>query len=231
MSPSPPPCDITTIDRALTPLGLRVLGAFHPMAEDGDTPLASARTIVLIGNAGAAFWPIFTAQRREETDALDRWTRRVLSPLATTLNADVFFPFDGPPYLPFQRWAIAANCAAPSPIGALIHPIFGPWHAYRGALGFTRRLTISTPGAPLTTCRDCAAKPCLAACPVDAFAAGAYDATACARHLKTDDGHDCLNEGCRARRACPVGRTHRYLPEQATFHMRAFLRAHREDAH
>ncbi|TCS63627.1 hypothetical protein [Varunaivibrio sulfuroxidans] len=230
MTPPPPPSDITAIDRALVPSGLRVMGAFHPTAANAPSSLTTVRTIVLIGNGGAAFWPIFTARRREEDDALDRWTRRVITPLAAAFNAEAFFPFDGPPYFPFQRWAVTANCAAPSPIGTLIHPRFGPWHAYRGALGFAQRLTISPPSAPLTTCRDCAAKPCLSACPVNAFAAEAYDDDACARHLKTDDGHDCLNEGCRARRACPVGKEHRYASAQAAFHMRAFLRTRREDA-
>ncbi len=34
-----------------------------------------------------------------------------------------------------------------------------------------------------------------------------------------------MDLGCRARRACPVGREYFYDPEQAAFHMRAFLDA------
>jgi hypothetical protein len=33
-----------------------------------------------------------------------------------------------------------------------------------------------------------------------------------------------MGEGCRARRACPVGRDYRYAPDQAAFHMRPFRR-------
>jgi hypothetical protein len=36
-----------------------------------------------------------------------------------------------------------------------------------------------------------------------------------------------MDLGCRARRACPVGRGYHYDPKQAAFHMRAFLDARR----
>jgi hypothetical protein len=50
---------------------------------------------------------------------------------------------------------------------------------------------------------------------------------ACVGHLETPAGAECMAEGCRARRACPVGTDYRYEPAQAAFHMRAFLAAHR----
>ncbi len=70
---------------------------------------------------------------------------------------------------------------------------------------------------------SCADKPCLSACPVDAFAPGTYDVGACKAHIARPAGADCLALGCRARRDCPVGTAYRYLPEHAEFHMRAFL--------
>jgi hypothetical protein len=38
---------------------------------------------------------------------------------------------------------------------------------------------------------------------------------------------DCRDHGCRARRSCPIGAGFRYLPDQARFHMAAFLRSTR----
>ena len=39
------------------------------------------------------------------------------------------FPFGGPPHFPFQQWARRAEPVHPSPIGLLIHPIYGLWHS------------------------------------------------------------------------------------------------------
>jgi hypothetical protein len=62
---------------------------------------------------------------------------------------------------------------------------------------------------------------------VAAFTAEGYDVAACAGHIATPAGADCLGEGCRARRACPVGAQHHYPAAQARLHMSAFLAARR----
>jgi Fe-S-cluster-containing hydrogenase component 2 len=74
-------------------------------------------------------------------------------------------------------------------------------------------------------CETCIEKPCLSACPVGAFSATGYDVTACAQHVGAVAGSECMSRGCLARRACPVGRSFAYSPQQAGFHMRAFLKA------
>ena len=65
------------------------------------------------------------------------------------------------------------------------------------------------------------------ACPVEAFAEGRYDVPKCVNHIAGPSGTECLTGGCLARRACPVGRDYAYAPDQARFHMEAFLRANR----
>jgi hypothetical protein len=65
---------------------------------------------------------------------------------------------------------------------------------------------------------------------VGAFATEGYDAAACAGHVAAPAGADCLELGCRARRACPVGPERQYDPAQARFHMAAFLAARRAEA-
>ena len=136
------------------------------------------------------------------------------------------FPFAGPPFLPFHSWARRAEDLWPSPLQILIHPEYGLWHAYRGALGFAQELELPPSASPAHPCLKCSAQPCLQACPTGAFEPGSFHAEACIDHLRNGEGGDCLDRGCRARRACPVGRGFVYPPAQARFHMSAFLSCH-----
>jgi ferredoxin-like protein FixX len=194
----------------------------------GDVPEGiDARSVVLIGTVGGEGFDAFRRGRRDEPDPMDRWARRVIDPIAAGLGAKPAYPNDKP-YPPFQRWAMRAEDVYPSPLGLLIHPEHGLWHAYRGALLFSGRVD----GLPVRSgrrspCETCEAKPCLAACPVGAFTGTSYDVAACAGHLRADAEPRCLSLGCRARAACPVGVASRYGDEQVRFHMRAFARARR----
>lgn len=210
--------------------GLLARGGFQPTEQDGVPPLADGaapRTMVLVGNAGPAMWEHFSAAPEFHDgapDALDRWTRRVVEAAAAELGATPLFPFGGPPYLPFQRWAMRAEPVYPSPIGMLIHPEYGLWHAYRAALVWS--LPVDLPERPASTspCHACVEKPCLGTCPVGAFTRKGYDVPSCVRHIETAAGADCMRLGCRARRACPLGQAYRYAPAQAEFHMVPFRR-------
>lgn len=222
--------NFTAIAGALVAVGLTPRGGFHPGADDGVPALPGGRpaaTLVLAGNVGPAMWQVFISQRRaaDEPDSLDRWTRRVLEPLAETIGGHALFPFGGPPYLPFQRWAQRAEPVHPSPIGPLIHPDHGLWHAYRGALAFAGHIELPPREQRPSPCETCAEKPCLSTCPVGALTPEGYDVAACAGHIASPAGADCMAQSCRARRACPVGRDQTYGPEQSRFHMDAFLRA------
>ena len=86
----------------------------------------------MIGNVGADIWSHFRADERDVTDPLDDWTRRMLRPIAERFGAGYVHPSDRP-YIPMQRWAQRADDVFPSPIGLLVHPVHGLWHAYRGA--------------------------------------------------------------------------------------------------
>jgi len=229
------PPSLAAIEAAIESAGLVLRGAFHPGPDDSVPALGDGRkaaTLALVGNAGPGMWEAFarSPERADGADhALDRWTRRVLGEAARALGATALFPFGGPPYLPFQRWAMRAEAVAPSPIGPLIHPEYGLWHAYRGALAFAETIALPPRPALASPCESCAEKPCLSTCPVGAFSAQGYDVAACAAHIETAAGADCMDLGCRARRACPVGRAHVYGPAQARFHMEAF-RANRRKA-
>ncbi len=216
---------LNAIETELGSLGLILRGGFHPEASDGVP--GNPGTLVLIGNAGPGMWEAFARDRGAGQDPLDAWTRKVLTGVAARSGAAALFPFDGPPYLPFQRWAMKTEAVFPSPIGPLIHPDYGLWHAYRGALAFSERLEIPEPTEAANPCETCDRKPCLTTCPVGALKPGAYDVPACVAHIDGAAGRDCLDLGCAARRACPVGRTDHYAPDQARFHMDHFRRANR----
>lgn len=219
------------IDTHLAAHGLIARGAFHPTPADGvpaDCQGRPAGTLVVVGNAGPAMWRAFSAACEAGAvpdGTLDGWVRAALEPLAGRLGARALFPFDGPPWLPFQRWARRAEAVHPSPLGVLIHPEYGLWHGYRAALAFPGCLDLPPPDDRPSPCESCTAKPCLSACPVEAFTGAGYDVPACAGHIAGPDSADCMPLGCAARRACPVGRGFVYEPAQAGFHMRAFLAA------
>lgn len=220
--------DLGEIEQSIREAGLSPRGAFHPASGDDVPPRARdtpARTLVLAGNAGPRMWLAFDAARAAGPVTLDAWSARVLSELAARLGARAVFPFE-PPYLPFQRWAMRAEACHPSPLGLLIHPDYGLWHGYRGALLFAAAIALPPPDRRASPCASCAERPCLGACPVGAFDASAYDVPACTRHLASNPEPACMDRGCLARHACPIGRDYRYAPAQARFHMRAFLREH-----
>ena len=219
---------IGTVFSSIKRAGLVPRGAL--LLEDGERQgaLAGIRTIVLAGMAGRDGWGAFVASpeaRDALDDPLDRWSRRVIGALADDLGALALFPFGGPPYWPFQQWARRAEPVHPSPIGLLIHLRYGLWHSYRGALGFREALDIPELVTVPSPCESCSGRWCLKTCPVGAFADAGYDVAACVGHLESAVGAECMGAGCQARRACPVGAEHAYGLEQASFTMRAFLRA------
>ena len=176
-------------------------------------------TLVLVGPDEPQFWDHFT-QSVEYTDgspdALDRWSARVLPPIAAALKGNAVFPFGGPPYQPFYTWALKTDRFFSSPIGFLVHDTRGLFASFRGAILLPDVIAPSPGQNPCTTCTA----PCKIACPVGAFDDG-YDVATCKAHINSAAGADCIAQGCRARRACPVFEGNR-PPAQAQFHMEAF---------
>jgi len=197
--------------------------------------------LALVGNIGSSYWEQFS-QSAEFKDGtahpLDRWSRRVAELIAQRLSLQALYPFEGPPYYPFQQWARRAEGLEQSPIGVMIHPQFGLWHSYRfallgvgleietGEIETAQIAATSVVESPLASpCLDCAGKPCLNTCPVVAFDANGYAVERCADYLRQTPQAKCHQQGCLARYACPVAPELRYVAAQGQFHLRAFLQA------
>jgi ferredoxin len=215
-------------------------GGFRPTGGDGVPALPngkSATVLWLVGIAGSTFWPHFKQSeyyRDGLANPLDRWSAAIGDALAERYAGLALYPFRGPPFYPFHEWASRAEPLERSPLGLLLHPQFGLWHAYRFALA----LPSVAPGdindavmlKTVDVCLQCSAKPCLSACPVDAFDGIAYNSRACIAHVRGPDGSRCLQAGCLARGACPAGTAFHYVPEHAAFHMRHFAGVDQEDS-
>ncbi|MGR3506000.1 MAG: ferredoxin [Paracoccaceae bacterium] len=201
---------------------LDIAGAFFPTADDGCPD--GTQTLVLLSPLEPGFWATFsTSPERSDgvAEPLDRWSKRVIGQLAKDHAGEALFPFGGPPYQPFLRWASLSGRAWGSPVGLLVHDTAGLFISFRGALALRTRLDI--PAAPESSpCRTCATRPCIAACPVGALGQQGYDVPACRAYISGKSGADCVDNGCAVRRACPVSQSYGRLPEQSAFHMRAF---------
>ena len=217
---------VESIEQALRPYGLKLRGivalSLEEIREYGFTNRAS---IALVGNIGSSFWSKFVQSKEYEdgeVDPLDRWSVRIAQEIAPELDATPIFPFQGPPYLPFQQWAQRAEALHQSPLGLMIHPRYGLWHAYRFALLINGDFE-AFQEKQNSPCLDCMDQPCLNTCPVKAFSTKGYDVDSCADYLKQTPSADCFQHGCMARFECPAGREYRYLDEQSQFHLSAFI--------
>lgn len=225
------------LSEALAAHGLMPRGGFA-FTSDEDAPPgpsgAPARAVVLVGHAGDAHWRHFCAWRAarpaDPADPLDTWSEEVIGAVAAKAGARAVFP-SRRPYLPFQQWAMRAEGLRPSPLGVLMHPVYGLWHAYRGALLFDEaaltglRALIQPVAEPIHQCDLCLGKPCLKSCPVGAHGEPGFSHQACRTHVLGGEGAACRERGCLDRNACPQATTYRYPPDMQAFHMAAFTGA------
>ncbi|ANT52325.1 4Fe-4S dicluster domain-containing protein [Mesorhizobium amorphae] len=219
---------IESIVSALAHNGLVLRGGFI-FADDEEAPSGptglSAKSALLVGQAGAAPWPHFLRWRERQpqtmANPLDTWAREVIGAVAKDFGARAVSPSDRP-YLPFQQWAMRAEKLKPSPLGILMHPRYGLWHAYRGALLFEDGIAFPEIQEAIHLCDACVEKPCLKSCPVDAYSLDGFAYQACLAHVRGANGAPCRTGGCLDRNACPYGTAYRYPPEVQAFHMASF---------
>lgn len=212
------------IAQAAAPHRLAVFGGFHPDPDDGVP--AGTGTLILLGPDEPGFWDHVTAEPEWHDgapDPLDRWSARVIGQIAAAVGGRALFPFGGPPYHPFYRWALRSGRAFASPVTLLVHDRAGLMASWRGALALPGVHDLPAPPAR-SPCDDCPGQPCRSACPVAALGPPGYDVPACHAFLSTAAGTDCLSCGCAVRRACPLSQAYGRLPRQSAYHMRLFHR-------
>ena len=208
------------LQQACAPVGLKPLAAADLAPSDGF----GTGQAVLLAPDGSGFWAKFAASADYSdgaADPLDRYSKRIVAPLAKQLGAQAVFPSDGPPYPPFIAWALRSGAVHQSPVGLLVHHDMGLFTSFRAAILLQSPVkNIPTQSSP---CDSCETRPCTTACPVQALAAAQpYDVARCKSYAGSAKGADCL-QGCLARRACPASAGADRLPAQSAFHMKAFL--------
>lgn len=222
----------TSMADALADTGLIVRGDFFVF--DGT------KVGWLIGNHGQIFWQFFTESPeylQKHANPIDSYSERVITNIAQQLSTTfslnhvmTSFPSMGPPYYPFQQWAVMAEQLKSSPLGLLMHPVYGLWHAYRGAILFDVTPAIYADAKeavgkrllPEHPCDNCQQKPCLSSCPVHAFGGG-YRVSDCANYV-IQQNNDCYQQGCIARLACPYAPEYRYQREHHCYHLHLFAK-------
>ena len=198
---------------------LAVLGGFAAGPE--DCLPSGTRTLLLLGPREPGFWPHLKAQPEwSGDDPVDRWSRRVIGTMACDLGAKALFPFGGPPWHPFYKWALKSGRCWDSPVRLLVHDEAGLFVSFRGALALKE--AVSMPPAPARPCDTCIAKPCLTACPPRALTIDGYDLQNCHTYLDTVAGQDCMTTGCAVRSTCPLSLAYARMPEQSAYHMGQF---------
>jgi epoxyqueuosine reductase QueG len=209
--------------------GFNVFGAISAPSYD-DLVTASwrcaalcpdARSVVIVGSGGPALFEAFAVSPEAalSDDPLDAYTRRVIETEAPKLGAPnrAAFPFDrsGEGYADFVSLGRAAGLGAPSRLGMILHPVFGPWFALRAALLLPVELTSPALSVGFDPCRGCLA-PCAAICPAGAPTPDGFDRASCAAARARTPG---CRLRCDARRACVIGPDHAYSTAAEAHHM------------
>jgi epoxyqueuosine reductase QueG len=228
--------------------GLNLIGAIPVERYDlavaphlrASTIDSRARSIVVIGNGGSAFWEVYrrhsdaNAGWAQRDNPLDDFTRQVVERdlagaiRARDLRCTTVYPFlSDAGNLHFMELGKIAGIGGPSIIGVLVHPVYGTWIAFRAALLIEETLDEPGPALGFDPCPRCVPRSCIPACPVGAVAADArWDALKCVRH-RVEAEPDC-GAGCYSRLGCVIGPQHRYPDDELRHHQERALRSMRE---
>jgi hypothetical protein len=217
---------------ALDAAGLDLRGALAPADYDAQVPpawradalLPGARSLLVIGSGGRALWrALEAAGGAVGPDPLDAHTRRALEGCVALLRgagegARAAFAHErrAGAYADLVALGRAAGLGAPSRLGLLVHPVYGPWLSLRALLATTLAWPAPAPLAGFDPCRGCPA-PCAAACHGQAVTPAGFAVPACAAARRREPR---CRPRCDARHACVLGQEHAYLEVAESHHMR-----------
>lgn len=220
------------LDARLEAAGFNVAGVLDIAGYDSHVPtvwnssnlLPAARSALVLACGGRAFGAALNAAHSlPADDPIDGLTARVVGAAANSLGGSTrtlfYWEQRGGAFADFVALGRACGIGAPSRLGLLLHPVYGPWLSIRAVL-LTALVLPPTPPLPdFEPCTGCSA-PCAKACPGDALAGASFDGQACAR---TTLGHAPCRARCDARHACVVGREHSISPELERRHREAVV--------
>ena len=197
------------------------------------------RSILLLGSGGGDFWYACQAHAArhpgwfERDNPLDDFTREVVEQgivrpfQAAGIRYVTVYPFGTGPTLNFMQLAKLSGLAGPSIIGVVVHPVFGPWLAFRAALLLDHELDRPGNAVGFDPCPTCSARSCIKACPAAAvsFPLG-WNIPTCLAH-RVEAYPDCADR-CYARTACVLGPEARYPEDELAYHQMRALRMMRQ---
>jgi epoxyqueuosine reductase len=204
-----------------------------------DPICPGCRSIVVIGNGGADFWRVFKGHAAENPgwferdNPLDDFTREVVEkeivmPIQTAgVRCVTVYPFgSNGPTLNFMQLATLSGLAAPSIIGVVVHPVFGPWIAFRAALLLDCKIDHPGDAIGFDPCPACSTRSCISACPGAAvsFPSG-WNIPKCLAHRV--EAHPECADRCHARVACVLSPDQRYPDDELAYHQARALRVMR----
>lgn len=202
-------------------LSIERYDALVPAAWRARKLLPAARSALVLAAGGRALFEAFGAspEAGRARDPLDAYTRRVAEAAAEAVAGRAVFAFErrARSFADFVALARAAGLGAPSRLGLLLHPEFGPWMSIRAVLLTPLALPAGEPLADFDPCPGCAA-PCARACRGGAFDGGPFDVARCAA---TRSQEPACRLRCDARRTCVIGPQHGYVEAAEAHHMRA----------
>ena len=192
--------------------------------------LPGARSAIVVGAGGRALHERFSALGRPRGLALDDYAAeaiehgcRALRAAGHAARAFGYEARQGGVHVDLVALARRAGLGAPSRLGLLIHPRYGPWLSLRFLVLSARPVPAASAPPAFDPCAGCAA-PCSQACPAAAPRAlpAGFDVASCADERGRSSA---CRLRCAARRACVVGPEHAYSDEAEALHMEASLAA------
>ena len=197
------------------------------------------RTIVVIGNGGGALWASLKSHAAchpgwwSRDNPLDDFTREVVErdvadPLrASGARCTTVYPFmSNGPTLNFIELGKIAGIAGPSILGVTVHPVYGPWIAFRAALLLDEELDSPGDALGFDPCPRCTVRSCVPACPAGAVSIeSGWDIPKCLTH-RVEFEPECTPR-CHARAGCVLGPEHRYPDDELAYHQMRALRSMR----
>lgn len=187
------------------------------------------KQLILVAHAGNGFWQSLQDSDPHPVDPVDKYTREIVTQAFDEIlqgrRYSVLYP--GELRLDLQALGALAGWHHASPFWVGINPDYGTWYAYRALIVADSDFAPTPTEQSSHPCVDCAAKPCIQACPAHAMQNDRFDIDRCIGYRLQPDS--ACRYQCLARNACPVGSQHRYDDAQMRHHYSAslkFLEAH-----